>query len=65
MTNKLFRHYNHGMFVRKKIIYGKTYYYLVENYREGNKVKQRVLKYIGDRKPTPDELEKMIKGVKK
>ncbi|GAJ02730.1 unnamed protein product, partial [marine sediment metagenome] len=27
------------------------YYYLVESYREGGKVKQRVLRYLGTRPP--------------
>ena len=40
------------MFIRKKIIKGQTYYYLVESYREGGKVKQRVIKYLGGMKPT-------------
>ena len=39
------------MFIRKKKIKGKTYYYLVESYREGAKVKQRVIKYLGANRP--------------
>ncbi len=34
-------------FVRKKIINGKPYYYLVEGYRENGKVKHRTLRYLG------------------
>jgi len=39
------------MFMRKKIVKGKTYYYLVESYREGGKTKQRVIKYLGNFRP--------------
>ena len=35
-------------FIRKKKISGKTYYYLVENKRVGNKVQQKVLRYLGN-----------------
>lgn len=38
-------------FLRKKTINGHEYWYEVENYREGAKVKQRVLKYIGKKLP--------------
>lgn len=34
-------------FIRAKRRGDKTYYYLVETKREGNKVKQKVLKYLG------------------
>ena len=34
-------------FVRAKNIKGHTYYYLVENKREGKRVRQRVVKYLG------------------
>jgi hypothetical protein len=34
-------------FIRAKNINGRTYFYLVENHREGKQVKQKVLKYIG------------------
>lgn len=47
------------MFIRKKKIKGKTYYYLVESYREGGKIKQRVIKYLGaDRPAVIDEIER-------
>ena len=39
-------------FVRTKIIKGHAYEYLVETYRDGAKVKQRVIKYIGRKKGT-------------
>lgn len=34
-------------FIRIKMVKGRPYSYLVENYREGGKVRQRVLKYLG------------------
>jgi death-on-curing protein len=34
-------------FVRSKEIKGKTYYYLVENVRKGEKTYQKVIKYLG------------------
>ncbi len=39
------------MFIRAKTIKGKNYYYLVENKREGEKVKQKVIRYLGTTKP--------------
>lgn len=39
------------MFIRVKAIKGKNYYYLVENTRNGEKVKQKVIKYLGTTKP--------------
>ncbi|MBU2008980.1 MAG: hypothetical protein KJ624_03910 [Chloroflexi bacterium] len=38
-------------FIRAKVSRGKTYYYLVENHREGKKVRQKVLKYLGTKPP--------------
>jgi hypothetical protein len=38
-------------FVRKKTIKGRNYYYLVKSVREGSKVRQKVIKYLGSRKP--------------
>jgi len=53
------------MFIRKKTIKGKDYYYLVESYREDRKVKQRVVKYLGAKKPSPEEVEKIKGGINK
>lgn len=39
------------MFERIKVIKGREYKYLVKNEREGKKVKQRVIKYLGPIKP--------------
>jgi hypothetical protein len=46
-------------FVRTKRIKNKTYYYLVESRREGNKVRQRVIKYLGTEMPTKKQIEAM------
>jgi len=56
----LVRHYNKGMaFVRAKRIKNRTYYYLVESRREGNRVKQKVIKYLGTQMPTKEQIETM------
>lgn len=34
-------------YIRTKTVKGHEYRYLVESYREGGKVKQRILKYLG------------------
>lgn len=46
-------------FLRSKIINGKEYFYLVENRRENKKVRQKVIKYIGDRKKVAGILSKI------
>jgi hypothetical protein len=38
-------------FIRKKKVAGKEYAQVVENYREGGKVKQRVLLHLGEYTP--------------
>ena len=38
-------------FVRVKYIHGRPYYYLVKSIRVGGKVKQKVIQYLGTRKP--------------
>jgi hypothetical protein len=43
-------------FIRKKKVKGKTYYYVVESYKEKGRVKQRVICYIG----TADNLLKKL-----
>lgn len=35
------------MYIRRKVIKGHTYYYLVEGRRHGGKVKQKVIRYLG------------------
>jgi hypothetical protein len=52
LTGRLLRHYNAAVaFVRSKVTHGYTYYYLVESRREGKKVRQKVLKYLGKEPP--------------
>lgn len=44
-------------FIRRKIVKGKTYYYVVKSYKDNGRVKQKVLYYIG----TADNLLKKLK----
>ncbi len=44
-------------FVRSKRKGNRTYYYLVESRREGNKVRQKVIKYLGAEMPTKEQIE--------
>jgi hypothetical protein len=44
-------------FVRTKRIKNRTYYYLVESRREGKKVRQKVIKYLGAEMPTKEQIE--------
>ena len=46
-------------FVRTKRQGDRIYYYLVENKREGKKVRQKVLKYLGTEAPTKEQIETM------
>jgi hypothetical protein len=50
-------------YVRAKHRGQRVYYYLVESKREGNKVKQRVIRYLGTKPPTEEELENILKEV--
>jgi hypothetical protein len=49
------------MFIRAKVINGKNYYYLVQNRRYGDKVKQRVVRYLGTTKPNPQAIADALK----
>ncbi len=51
-------------FVRAKHRGQKVYYYLVESKREGNKVRQRIIRYLGTKPPTKEELGNILKEVK-
>ena len=44
-----------GIYIRKEPVK----YWLVESHREGRKVVQRKLKYLGYTEPTPDELARL------
>jgi hypothetical protein len=44
-------------FVRRKVISGRPYYYLVQNYYDDQgRRRQRVLEYLGTRKPRANKL---------
>jgi hypothetical protein len=49
------------MFIRAKTINGKNYYYLVENRWDGEKVKQKVVRYLGTTKPNPQIIADALK----
>jgi hypothetical protein len=40
------------MFVRRKTIKGRVYYYLVRSMREGCRVKQEFVEYLGPEQPS-------------
>jgi len=44
-------------FVRVKRHGKREYYYLVEGKREGKKVRQKVIKYLGTKMPTKAQIE--------
>jgi hypothetical protein len=44
-------------FIRVKRRGNSEYYYLVEGKRDGNKVRQKVIKYLGTELPTKEQLE--------
>lgn len=48
-------------FVRAKQRGEKTYYYLVESKREGNRVRQKVIKYLGAERPTVEKIASILK----
>ena len=46
-------------FVRIKRKGDRIYYYLVESKRDGKKVRQKVIKYLGTELPTKEQIETM------
>ena len=44
-------------FIRVKRFGNREYYYLVEGKREGKKVRQKVIKYLGTEPPTKEQIE--------
>ncbi|MBS1799550.1 MAG: hypothetical protein JSS95_06955 [Acidobacteria bacterium] len=44
-------------FIRKKLIKGTVYHYLVENFREEGKVRQKVIAYLGQFDAVADAYE--------
>jgi hypothetical protein len=49
------------MFVRKKTIKGRQYYYLVRSVRAGDTIRQECLEYLGPKLPPKKELEALKK----
>ena len=41
----------------------KLYYYLVESKREGKKVHQRTMRYLGTEKPEKTEIERIVADI--
>jgi len=52
-------------YVRAKRRGQKLYYYLVESRREGKRVRQRIICYLGTKPPAKEELENILKEVKR
>jgi hypothetical protein len=48
-------------YIRTKKIKGNIYFYLVKSVREGKKVRQIVLAYLGAEKPNGEEVRKLKK----
>ncbi len=46
-------------FIRTKRKRNRIYYNLVESKREGKKVRQKVIKYLGTEPPTKEQIETM------
>jgi len=49
------------MFVRKKRIHEREYYYLVKSVREDGCVRQKFVEYLGAKAPDKEELERIIR----
>ncbi|MCX6695611.1 MAG: hypothetical protein NTU61_04885 [Candidatus Altiarchaeota archaeon] len=49
------------MYVRKKRIHGKEYYYLVKSVREGRIVIQKFIEYLGPDMPSKSHLERIMR----
>jgi len=49
------------MFIRKKKIKGRQYYYLVKSVRKNCNVKQEYVEYLGSIEPTTEEIIKLKK----
>ncbi len=52
-------------YIRAKNIKGKTYYYIVESTREKDRIKQRVVRYIGTISTLIKKLDSVDKTFKK
>ncbi len=49
------------VYVRGKKIKGQTYYYLVKSVREGERVRQVSLEYLGAEKPAAEKVRRLGK----
>lgn len=52
-------------YVRVKRRGNKSYYYLVESKREGKRVSQHIIRYLGTEPPTKEQLETLLREVKR
>jgi hypothetical protein len=50
------------VYVRSKTVKGNTYYYLVKSVREGDRVRQVTLDYLGTERPDTSELIRLKKN---
>jgi len=53
------------VYVRAKKIKGQTYYYLVKSVREGERIRQVTLEYLGADRPNAQKVLKLKKKYKK
>ena len=53
------------MFVRRKTIKGRTYFYLVKSVRDGDRITQQYLEYLGAQMPTKKQLDVLKKKYQK
>ena len=51
-------------YIRVKKRGNNKYFYLVESSRNGKKVKQIYLQYLGTKEPSQQEIDKIIKNIK-
>ena len=49
-------------YVRRKRLKGHDYYYLVESYRQGGKVRTRTLKYLGTTPHVPAKYQYLLES---
>ena len=50
-------------YVRAKPRGQRVYYYLVESKRDGKKVRQRIIRYLGTKPPQGEELQNILKEI--
>jgi len=52
------------MFVRRKTVKGREYYYLVKSQRLDGLPRQKVVKYLGTDKPSEKQIRQILKDLK-